>query len=138
MTYHQKMDPNQIRLGYRPELESLLFPPGFDDQKVKYHNMGMMMSPYPGKPYNSAGDYAPPQSTVYYTPDNRNYPYPLDPISAPCKNAYQETLFPPYRPRFLQGKQFQPLDAVHIRSCNNSGTFRVWPGGPPFHYDPNY
>lgn len=46
----------------------------------RYHNIGQLRTPYIGKTSNfksSQGDYGPPQRTVYYTPSNPVYPYPM-------------------------------------------------------------
>jgi hypothetical protein len=45
-----------------------------------YHNIGQLRTPYIGKTANfksAQGDYGPPQRTVYYTPSNPVYPYPM-------------------------------------------------------------
>jgi len=51
----------------------------------KYHNVGQLQTPYIGKLFGTGGDYAPPQATVYYTPNNRTYPYPLDKDARPAQ-----------------------------------------------------
>ena len=53
------------------------FTPGYHYED-KYHNMGQLRTPYIGKWFGQGGDYAPPQRTRYYTPQNPTYPYPLD------------------------------------------------------------
>lgn len=55
-----------------------LFAPGYNPAEGKYHNVGMLTTPYQGKKFGSSGDYGPPQATKYYTDYNRNYPYVLD------------------------------------------------------------
>lgn len=46
--------------------------------ETRYHNVGQLQAPYVGKIFGMGGDYGPPQATVYYTPNNRTYPYVLD------------------------------------------------------------
>lgn len=53
------------------------FSPGYPYPN-KYHNIGQLETPYEGKKFGVGGDYAPPQRTRYYTPQNPNYPYVLD------------------------------------------------------------
>jgi len=52
------------------------FLPGYKYES-RYHNIGQLKTPYEGKFMGQNGDYAPIQATDYYTPQNRNYPYPL-------------------------------------------------------------
>lgn len=53
------------------------FTPGYHYQD-QYHNIGQLKTPYIGKWFGQEGDYAPPQRTRYYTPQNPTYPYVLD------------------------------------------------------------
>lgn len=53
------------------------FNPGYPYPE-KYHNVGQLQTPYQGKSMGKLGDYGPVQSTVYYTPNNPNYPYVMD------------------------------------------------------------
>lgn len=49
-------------------------------RKKMYQNIGQLKTPYIGKTSNfktAQGDYGPPQRTVYYTPSNPVYPYPM-------------------------------------------------------------
>ena len=60
------------------------FMPGYPLQALpqtpynqRYHNIGQLDSPYAGK--KGIGDYSWPQHTIYYTCNNDNYPYDLEP-----------------------------------------------------------
>lgn len=65
-------DPRRPYQQLRPT-----FTPGYH-YKDQYHNIGQLRTPYIGKWFGQEGDYAPPQRTRYYTPQNPTYPYPLD------------------------------------------------------------
>lgn len=54
------------------------FMSGYPNQKPQqYMNLGFLTSPFPGK--TGVGDWGPGQGgEVYYTPQNRNYPYPMN------------------------------------------------------------
>ena len=53
------------------------FTPGFH-YKNNYHNIGQLRTPYIGKYFGQHGDYGPFGDTIYYTPTNPTYPYPMD------------------------------------------------------------
>lgn len=61
--------------GYKQMSPSFGFGYPYDD---KYHNIGQLQTPYQSKQFSNGGDYAPPQATTYYTPQNRTYPYVMD------------------------------------------------------------
>lgn len=110
------------------------FTPGYP-YPAKYHNMGQLLTPYEGKKLGQNGDYAPPQDTLYYTPQNSTYPYPLDAYTKstvylpgagscycnnhshyyPCKNAQ----YPDY---YVPGDYFAP-----DLEKNNFGKVKVQP-----------
>lgn len=54
------------------------FMAGYPNRKPQqYMNLGFLTSPYPGK--TGVGDWGPGQGgEVYYTPQNRTYPYLMD------------------------------------------------------------
>lgn len=86
----------------------------------RYHNLGQLMTPYEGKGRGTVGDYGPPQATVYYTQNNRNYPYPLDsdsrpgvyiPMSGTCafgRPGFFKTYEPDYPDVYVPENYFSP------------------------------
>nr|QBK85674.1 MAG: hypothetical protein LCMAC101_02690 [Marseillevirus LCMAC101] len=108
---------------------------------AKYHNVGQLMTPYEGKKMGQGGDYASPQSTVYYTPDNPVYPYPLDrffnsdihPIQKSCCCTNSE-----YPWRYIPGNYFVPLARYpDMGKVKSAPYFNTYPLGthPDFHVD---
>ncbi len=68
--------------------------PGYP-YEMKYHSIGQLQTPYVGKLFGQGGDYGPPQATVYYTQQNRNYPYVLDSEFRPTQ--YLPTEYPMFQ-----------------------------------------
>ena len=106
---------------------------------AKYHNMGQLMTPYEGKRMGQSGDYGPPQSTTYYTPDNSSYPYPLDKFS-------NNTMYLPgascccyndqYPDGYIPGNYFGPaMDYPDMKKVRTAQNFNTFPTGtrPNFH-----
>jgi hypothetical protein len=125
--------PFQI-LKTSDKISSNIFPTGIDKQKNTYHNIGSLSTPYDKKPFSSMGDYGPPQSTVYYTDTNNNYPYVLDKNSISsiyiptkkCEVNHPEYIKSEYPGRFVPSNYFSPqiYNAYgHTNSLNKKESF---------------
>ena len=93
------------------------------------------MTPYDGKKMGQGGDYGPPQSTTYYTPDNPVYPYPLDRDfnndihlpGAPCC-----TYNPDYPWTYVPGNYFATDDDYpDMGKVRSAPRFNIFPSGDP-------
>jgi len=74
------------------------FMPGYPNPEgEKYHNIGFLSSPYPGK--KGGGDWGPIQkhTGVYYTPYNPTYYTPLDPTPCCQEATFRRRNIPIYR-----------------------------------------
>ncbi len=108
---------------------------------AKYHNLGQLMTPYEGKKMGQGGDYAPPQSTTYYTPDNPVYPYPLDMFSKRHIHLPGESCCcynPQYPWTYIPGNYFAPPGSYpDMKKVRTAQSFNTYPLGvrPNFHID---
>lgn len=91
--------------------------------RQKYHNVGQLKTPYLGKSPNVSGDYGPVQDTVYYTPFNRTYPYPLDKDSRPSVYLPTEGCMfehPGYFRAYNPNTRWEYIPENYFTPCSNS------------------